>query len=236
MSHTSRLTGKLRSVIRNLPWRVAYKPRPGGVAIGPRVASRLRKWWVLYRHPLGTVRFEEPVNVGPGFSLYMPADGTFIVGPGTDFRRGFRAEIWADGRIVIGTGVVFTHSPLIQCTTSVEFGDRSMIGAYVTIVDGNHRFRDPTVPILGQGYDYSPVRIEDDVWVGHQATIIGANIGRRAIVAAGAVVVKDVPPYAIVGGVPARVLSYYGPGSGEPAVGAEGWSEASLPGPMGASG
>ena len=43
----------------NLPWRIAYQPGPNGAPIGPRVTSRLRKWWVLYRHPIGKVRFEE---------------------------------------------------------------------------------------------------------------------------------------------------------------------------------
>jgi acetyltransferase-like isoleucine patch superfamily enzyme len=211
MSQASRLTGKLRSMIRNLPWRIAYQPGPNGAPIGPRVTSRLRKWWVLYRHPIGTVRFEEPVNVGPGFSLHMPGDGTLIAGRGADFRRGFRAEIAGTGRVVIGDDVSFTHEAVIQCTTSVEIGDRTIFGPYVSIVDGNHRYQDPGTPILGQGYDYRPVRIEEDVWVGSKATIVGAHIGRHAVIAAGAVVTKDVPAYTAVGGVPARELSYYGP-------------------------
>ena len=57
--------------------------------------------------------------------------------------------------------------------------------------------------------DDLPVVIESDVWVGTNVTILnGVRIGRGAIVAAGAVVIKDVPAYAIVGGVPAKVLKY----------------------------
>lgn len=57
--------------------------------------------------------------------------------------------------------------------------------------------------------DDLPVVIESDVWVGTNVTILnGVKVGRGAIIAAGAVVVKDVPAYAIVGGVPAKVLKY----------------------------
>jgi acetyltransferase-like isoleucine patch superfamily enzyme len=214
MSQASRFAGKLRSVIRNLPWRIAYHPGPTGMPVGLMVASRLRKWWVIYRHPFATIRFEEPVYLGPGFSLNIPGAGTFIAGRGTDFRRNFRAEIVGTGRIVIGADVAFTHEAVIQCSTSVEIGDRAIFGPFVSIVDGNHRYRDLGTPIMGQGSDFRTVRVEDDVWAGAKATIVGANIGHRAVIGAGAVVTKDVPPYTVVGGVPARALSYYGPPPG----------------------
>jgi acetyltransferase-like isoleucine patch superfamily enzyme len=203
---------RLARAVRNLPWRIAYAPGPGGsLPLGPKLSSRLRKWWVLYRHPLGTVRFEEPIYLGPGFSLHMPGEGTFIAGPGTDFRRDFHAEIEGNGRIVIGTSVAFTDGAVIQCGTSVEIGDRTMFGPLTTIVDGDHRYEDVERPILAQGNDYRPVTIGADVWVGARATIVGASVETRAVVAAGAVVTTDVPPYTVVGGVPARPLKYYGP-------------------------
>jgi acetyltransferase-like isoleucine patch superfamily enzyme len=199
---------RLARFVRNLPWRIGYGK-------GPRIMSRLRKWWVIYRHPLGTVRFEEPVHLGPGFSLHMPGEGTFIVGPGTEFRRGFRAEITGNGSIVIGTNGVFSYDSVIQCGTSVEIGDRCNFGQSTMIVDGNHRY-EADLPLVSQGYDYSPVTIEDDVTVMTKCTVIGANLGTRAVIAAGAVVTKDVPPYTVVGGVPARPLKYYGPPGLEP--------------------
>jgi acetyltransferase-like isoleucine patch superfamily enzyme len=194
---------------RNLPWRIGYGK-------GPRVMSRLRKWWVLYRHPLGTVRFEEPVHLGPGFSLHMPGEGTLVVGPGTEFRRNFRIEIAGNGRVVIGSSVMFSYESVIQCGTTVEIGDRCQFGQATMIVDGNHRYGDVDRPYLAQGYEYSPVRIEDDVTVLTKCTIVGGTIGTRAIIAAGAVVTKDVSPYTVVGGVPARPLKYYGPPGLEP--------------------
>jgi acetyltransferase-like isoleucine patch superfamily enzyme len=69
-------------------------------------------------------------------------------------------------------------------------------------------YSDISTPIFRQGLVTAPVFIEDDVWIGCNATILkGVRIGRGAIVAAGAVVTKNVPPLAIVAGVPACVIS-----------------------------
>ena len=180
---------------------------------GPRFASRVRKRWILVKHPFADIRLEEPVYLGAGFSLQIPYRGKFHAGPRCDFRRGFRAEIAEGGELVIGAGSVFTDNVLIQCTTRIEIGERCMFGQSTAVFDGNHRFRDLDKPMLEQGYDYKPITIEDDVTTTTKCTII-ANIGTRAFVGANTVIVKDVPAYSLVVGNPARVVEYYGPGAG----------------------
>lgn len=177
--------------------------------------SRLRKWWVLARNPHATIRFEEPVYLGPGFSLHMPRGGTFIVGRGVEFRRRFRAELGPQGRIVIGAGSYLTYDVILTCDTSIEIGERCGLGQATYVTDGNHRYRDLTKPFLAQGYDYRPITIEDDVQVHSKCTIVN-SIGTRAIIGANAVVTKPIPPYCVAGGIPARVIDYYGPEGGEP--------------------
>lgn len=182
---------------------------------GMYLASAIRKWWVIFRHPNATIRFEGPVYLGPGFSLHIPANGTFVVGPAVEFRRGFRAEIAGDGRITIGGGSVFTYSVLVQCTTSIDIGEHCMFGQTTLVVDGNHRFRDLDKPMLEQGYDYRPLRIADHVTTTTKCTIM-ADIGERAFLGAGAVVTKPIPPYTVAVGSPARPVDYFGPPGGEP--------------------
>jgi acetyltransferase-like isoleucine patch superfamily enzyme len=65
--------------------------------------------------------------------------------------------------------------------------------------------------MLDQGYDYSPVVLEDDAVLTTKCTVVGARVGRRSYVGAGAVVVEDIPPYSVAVGVPARVVDSFGP-------------------------
>lgn len=109
--------------------------------------------------------------------------------------------------IEIGNHVFLNHHiELVAAHSSIKIGSFVRIGQYVhifTLVHGIGRKQ----PMYDQAESYSPVVIEDDVWIGASATILpGVTIHRGAIVGAGAVVTKDVPPYVVVGGVPAKII------------------------------
>lgn len=188
---------------RKVPWKLAYEQRM-------LAGSQLRKIWIRSTHLHCHVEFQGPVYLGPGFSLHIPDRGTLIVGPGVDFRRGFHCEIWGNGRVVIGAGTVFTYYSMIQCSTVIEIGQRCMFGQSSIVVDGMHRFRDYTRPMLEQGYDYREIHIGDDVTTFSKCTIL-ANIGERAVIGANSVVTHDVPAFCLAAGTPARALEYFGP-------------------------
>ncbi len=109
--------------------------------------------------------------------------------------------------VSIGSGAIFVASE-----SKIIIGNKVMFGPRVTVIGGDHN-----AAVVGQFmYDVHEkrpgddldVRFEDDVWVGSGAIILkGVRIGRGSIVAAGAVVNKDVPPYTIVGGIPAKPIS-----------------------------
>lgn len=100
---------------------------------------------------------------------------------------------------------------------TITIGDDVMMGPRCSIFSRNHRSDDVTRPMNTQGFEADkPVVIGDDVWLGSNVTVLpGVHIGSGSIVAAGAVVSADVPPYSVVGGVPARVLRSRLDGSSE---------------------
>jgi acetyltransferase-like isoleucine patch superfamily enzyme len=119
----------------------------------------------------------------------------------------------------IGDRVDISPGTQINAAAGVAVGSDSLIGPGVRIWSVNHRFTDPSLPIRDQGFDFKPVTLEADVWVGTNAVILpGVTIGRGAVVAAGAVVTKDVPPLAIVAGVPATLISWRGPAESHPHI------------------
>lgn len=100
--------------------------------------------------------------------------------------------------------------PYSEIAPHVHIGNYTSLSSYVVITGADHRFDVPGVPIRFSGRPESRVtEIGHDVLIGHGATVMrGVSIGNGAIVGAGAVVTKDVPPYAIVAGVPAKIVRY----------------------------
>lgn len=96
-----------------------------------------------------------------------------------------------------------------RVTGPLKIGNDVMIGPDVMIFTQNHETSRLDIPMRLQTAPKKPVEIEDDVWIAARAIILpGIKISRGAIVGAGAVVTKDVPEYAVVGGNPARVIKY----------------------------
>lgn len=117
--------------------------------------------------------------------------------------------------IFIGEKVYIGPRACLSATNSkIVFKGHTTAGEDLTIHTGNHAriigmfHSDITEAIKPKGYD-KDVIIEDDVWIGCRVTILmGVTIGRGSTIAAGSVVTKDVPPYSVVGGVPARFIKF----------------------------
>ena len=105
-------------------------------------------------------------------------------------------------RVKFGKGVFINHSAILSASGGIEFEDGSMAAPGLRIATINHDMNERHTR-----YTYGKVTVKKNAWIGMNVTICpGVTIGEYAVVAAGAVVTKDVPDYAVAGGVPAKVL------------------------------
>lgn len=140
-------------------------------------------------------------------SRINPKDGIVRIGAGTSVSYNTAIQ----GNVTIGSGSsVNANCTIVGYGTEgqVTIGDNVRIAANAMIIAGNHVFDDVKTPICKQGIRPAPITIEDDVWIAGRVNITaGVTIGKGSVIAAGAVVTKDVPPYSIAAGVPARVIN-----------------------------
>lgn len=187
-----------------------------------RIGSRLMSRWHAARL----------AHCGPGALIRSPrmiVGGRHIhIGACFDAFPGLRIEAFGrhldkrfTPRIIIGDRVSINYDCHIGCVNEITIGNDVLLASRVYISDHSHGspdYHDIDVPpserkVVSKG----PVIIEDGVWIGEGACILpGVRIGRHAIVGANAVVSRDVPPYAVVGGVPARILKTFSPGERTP--------------------
>ncbi len=94
----------------------------------------------------------------------------------------------------------------------VTIGNDIMFAQNIVLSGLNHGYEDISLPISLQKTSMAEIFIEDEVWIGSNAVIVaGVRVGKHAVVAAGSVVTKNVPPYSIVAGNPARLIKQYNP-------------------------
>lgn len=157
------------------------------------------------------------------FGKYLPSSTSFLVGKTCKRIRAFWARI-----ILKKCGKNINVERNATFSRRVEIGDysglgkncfisgKTIIGKYVMmgpnchIYTRNHKFASLDTPMCQQGFtEEKVVVIGDDVWIGDRVSIMpGVKIGNGVVIAAGSVVTKDIPDYAVVGGVPAKVIKF----------------------------
>jgi len=184
----------------------------GGTTLLQRktLGQRIGLWfgyWLATRH--------RNVTIGPNCLIspearICPRQGRITIGADTQIAPGAAVQ----GNVCIG------HHASVQANTSligygeidnpsgqIQIGNYVRIAPYVFIIAGNHRFEDTTRPIHEQGMTFAPVTVQDDVWIGaHVVVVAGVTIGQGSVIGAGSVVTRDIPPYSIAVGSPAKVV------------------------------
>ncbi|NAZ91637.1 acyltransferase [Vibrio toranzoniae] len=147
----------------------------------------------------------------PRFSFlsYLKKLPLILAGAKFGKRTTFYPGVWINtGRkLVVGDDVDFALGVIVTTKGGVEIGDRVLIGYRTQIISSNHIIPPVNELVFSAGHESKKVMVCNDVWIGANCIILpGVTIGQGAVVAAGSVVTKSLPPYSISAGVPAKVI------------------------------
>lgn len=168
-------------------------------------------------------KFKKNSEFGEGLDISHTADCSVdrpgLIKIGNNCRICGRLQSQEEGKIDIGDNTCIYHRTTIGSVESISIGSCVIISNHVHIYDNNNHPTSPAIrrQMCMEGFDgdawrwkhadSSPIVIEDNVWIGEYAAVLkGVRIGRGSIVASHSVVTKEVPPYSIVAGNPARVV------------------------------
>ena len=109
-------------------------------------------------------------------------------------------------KVKMGKNSIIMNNALLMASGGIEIGDCTMVAAHAKLISNDHDLYDRRILTM------LPIKIGNHVWVGAGATILkGVTVGDHAIIGGGSIVTKDVPPYAVVVGNPAKVVKYLDP-------------------------
>jgi len=170
--------------------------------------------WRIRGIPLGSPRWhrlQEKLSHGSAVGIEVKRRNTFYEDtleggcPGIHTLPG--VIIYYPRNVRFGHNVFLNRGVYVVAPEKVVFGNHVLVGPYVIINSGNHRYNDSSRLIREQGHKLAPIQIEDDVWIGAHAVIMpGVRLGRGCVIAASAVVTKSVEPNTVVAGIPATTV------------------------------
>lgn len=168
--------------------------------------SRLRRWQLR----LTGVQIATDADIqGPACIRHVysrGARGNIVIHSRAQIARGVIVESWG-GHVTIGPRVYLGPYVVVYGHGGVDIGADSLIAMHCRIVSSSHAIPPRDRAIQGEPDVLQPTRIGRDVWLGGGVSVLGGvTIGDGCVVGAGAVVTRDLPPYSIAVGVPARVV------------------------------
>ena len=165
------------------------------------IGSTIRRAWFNWQFDLSAKHY---IGFGTEFVLadFMQFEGRVLIAEYCYFN--------ADGgSIVVGNNVAFNRGVHINaaCGGKIQIGNNSLIGPGVVMRTANHNYSRADITIQEQGHTAKDILIDDDCWIGANCVILGGvHIKKGSVIAAGAVVTKDVDSFTVVGGVPAILI------------------------------
>ena len=153
------------------------------------------------------ISFGKNVLIGKNVVIKTTDGGRIVIGDNVSIES--NCYIYAQSaEIKIGENTFVGFGSQIMAKKSIEIGEDCLISAYCIIRDANHGIS-KNMPINSQPHDIKEIVIGNDVWLGtHSVVTAGCTIAQGTVVGANTVVTKDIEPYTIVGGVPAKFIKY----------------------------
>jgi acetyltransferase-like isoleucine patch superfamily enzyme len=157
----------------------------------------------------------EKIQIGDGVHIFRGvridakghAENEICIGNGVALEQGVNIGSMDDTSIYINEGTFIAPNVSIAGPGNIRIGKDCLIAANSGIFANNHVFSDIHQNIAAQGVTRQGIQIEDDCWLGHGVTVLdGVTIGKGSVIGAGSVVTKNIPPYSVAVGVPAKVI------------------------------
>ena len=196
------LLSKFSQSLRGFFYKIILKKSSGILFVGKRTK-------IKFCHKISLGR---SVQIGDNVEINALSKNGILLGNNVSILKGTIIECTGvlnnlgEG-LTIGNNVGIAQNCFIQVRGQVTIEDNVIFGPNVSVFSENHNFESPELPVNVQGVNRKGVKIENGVWVGTRSIILdGVVVGKNSIIAAGSVVNKDVLPYSIVGGVPAKLI------------------------------
>ena len=211
----------LGQILRNLLYKTIVKQIGFPVWIRPDVEFTNARW----------IEIDDRVTLGRGVCIDVPKANDVYLGKRVNLHSGVRISCRGEGgqvylgekvcldrgvdikahhgaQIKIGTRTYIGPYTCISGFGKIKIGNDCLIASHSSIYGHNHVFSDPHKKIAAQGFTVKGIVIEDDCWLGSGVKVVdGVTIGKGSVIGAGSVVPKDIPPYSVAVGVPAKVIS-----------------------------
>jgi acetyltransferase-like isoleucine patch superfamily enzyme len=190
------------SILRGAAYRAVLEGVGAGCFIEQHVRLQVpRRIWLGNR-----------VMIGEGCFLDAHSlSGRIVLGDDVWLSRGCYVVAYRNVEVRIDDRAYVGHRCLLYGHGGIHVGRDVLMANDVQLICGNHTFARRDLPIRAQPTVEQPIVIEDDVWLGASAIVLGGvTVGRGSVVGAGAVVTHDLPPYSIARGVPAQVVGVRG--------------------------
>lgn len=211
----------LGQMLRNLLYRIIFKQVGFPVRIRPNVKFTNARWLAIddkaTLNPYVYIDIPQVNDVYLGKSVKLDwgvriscrgENGKVYLGKKVCLDRGVDLKVHYGGQTIIGDRTYIGPYTCISGFGKIEIGKDCLIASHSAIYAHNHKFSDPHKKIAEQGFSIKGIIIGDDCWLGSGVKVLdGVTIGKGCVIGAGAVVTKDIPPYSVAVGVPAKVIS-----------------------------